>query len=92
MTTEEFAQDRSLTKFWHEELAKNETLKLVLGAMDESSPAYREYPETAGQSPEAKYWLLRGYMIYHQKLKELGKLTTVKPYIKANYGVPLDAA
>jgi hypothetical protein len=91
VSVDEFLQDASLVKFWHEELAKNETLKMALGAMDESSPLYRDYPETAGQSTEAKYWFLRGYTYYPQKLKEMGKLAPVRPTIKATYGVK-DAA
>jgi len=87
MITEEFIADEYLPKSWHDELNKNETLKFALQAMDESSPVYRDYPETAGQSAEAKYWFVRGYTYYHQKLKELGKLTPVKPTIRATYGV-----
>jgi len=85
MTSTDFAQNENLVKHWKETIDKNETVQLVLQAMDESSPMYQEIPELAKETAEAKYWFTKGYVFYHRTLKDLSRLPNKSNSLKPTY-------
>ena len=91
MTTDEFLSDSDLQRSWSGELSKDIT-KLALEAMDESSPACGDFPETAKESSEFRFGFIRGYTFYHKKLQELGRLKPVtESTLRRNWGETANA-
>jgi hypothetical protein len=87
MTTTEFLQDEDLIKSWRDALAKDEIVKLVMEAMDESSPIYGGVSEIDKESESFRLGFIRGYSFFYNKLKEMGRLKqTQEQTLRRNWG------
>lgn len=84
MNSQDFLSNEDLVKSWRDDLAKNETLRIVLQICDEESPLRDDKPAT---DPMVQYGMVLGYDRYARKLKELSIYPEVKQAPKRTYGV-----
>lgn len=88
---DEFLANPEMVKSWKHELVKNQTLRMVLEAMESESPARKDVPADAKLSPHGMIdhgGFVRGFEDYSKKFYALATLQSLPEPIEADYGVP----